>query len=135
MQVATSVAQWIVRLTGVTQVVLGLLFWSGRALTLLPLHMLIGMLFVTALWVLAGLAARAGLSTRWALSAVTWGIVVPIFGMVHPRLLPGPEHWVIRVLHLLIGFVAMAIAAKLAGFIRRRRDPARSTTDGALTAA
>jgi len=135
MQVATSIAQWVVRLTGVAQVVLGLLFWTGRGLTLLPLHMLIGMLFVTALWVLAGLAAWVGLRVRWVLSAVSWGIVVPVFGMMHPRLLPGQDHWIIRMLHLLIGLVAMVIAAKLGGFIRRRRDLARSTAGGALSAA
>jgi uncharacterized membrane protein YczE len=135
MHTATSIAQWVVRLTGVTQLVLGILFWSDRALTLLPLHMLVGMLFVTALWVLAGLAARAGLRTRWVLSAVSWGLVVPTFGMLHPHLLPGPDHWTIRVVHLLIGLVAMVVATKLAAYVHRRRHQAQSTADGALSAA
>jgi hypothetical protein len=126
MQLATSIAQWVIRLTGVTQVTLGLLFWSGRAYNLLPLHMLIGMVFVIALWVLAGLAAWARLGMRWVLLAVGWGILVPLFGIVHPRLLPGPAHWVVRVVHLLIGIAAMVIAGKLAGYVRKRRDVARS---------
>jgi hypothetical protein len=132
---AASVAQWIVRLTGVTQVTLGLLFWSGRAFTLLRLHMIIGMAFVVALWTLAVLAARAGLRTRWVLLAAAWGLVIPVFGMVHPRLLPGPAHWVMRAIHLLIGLAAMFIAAKLAGYIRRRRGTARSPVSNALSAA
>jgi hypothetical protein len=135
MQIATSIAQWVVRLTGVTQVVLGLLFWSGRAYKLLPLHMLVGMLFVTALWVLAGLAGRAGLRLRWVFLAVSWGIVVPMFGIVHPRLLPGPGHWVVRIIHLLIGVAAMVIATALAGYIRRRRALTRSAPADALSAA
>ncbi len=134
MQIATSIAHWVVRLTGVTQVVLGLLFWSGRAYELLPLHMLIGMLFVIGLWVLAGLAGWAGLETRWLLLAVSWGIVIPAFGIVHPRLLPGLGHWVIKVVHLLFGLAAMTMAARLAGYIRRRRDPARLTTADVLSA-
>jgi hypothetical protein len=80
MHLATSITQWIVRLTGITQVILGLLFWSGRAFTLLPLHMLIGMLFVIALWTLAGLAWRARLETWMVLLAVSWGILIPAFG-------------------------------------------------------
>jgi hypothetical protein len=129
MQLATSIAQWVVRLTGVTQVTLGLLFWSGRAYTLLPLHMLIGMVFVIGLWVLAGLAGRSGLRMRWVPLAVSWGIVVPAFGIVHPRLLPGPDHWIVRVIHLLIGVAAMVIAAKLAGYVRRRRGVAQPAAD------
>jgi hypothetical protein len=69
------------------------------------------------------------------LLAVGWGIVVPAFGIVHPRLLPGPAHWVIRALHLLIGVIAMVIAAKLAEFIRRRREMARSSLADVLSAA
>lgn len=120
MYLATSIAQWTIRLTGVTQVVLGLLFWSGRAYTLLPLHMAVGMTFVIALWVLTALAARAGLPMRWALAWVGLGIVIPLFGTIHPRILPGPNHWIIRVIHLLIGLVAMIIAARLASYIRSR---------------
>jgi hypothetical protein len=40
------------------------------------------------------------------------------------RLLPGPAHWVVKLAHLLIGIVAMVVAARLARFIRsnpRRR--------------
>lgn len=124
MKTLTGIAQWVVRLTGPAQVVLGLLFWTDRALTLLPLHMLIGMTFVLALWTLAGLAAWAGL--RWALALLTvaWGLVIPLFGMMQTRLLPGPAHWVVEVIHLLIGLVAMFVAARLARFIRSspRRD-------------
>jgi hypothetical protein len=132
---ATLVAQWVVRLTGITQVVLGLLFWSGRAFALRPLHMAIGMTFVVALWALAALAARAGLGMRWVLLAVAWGLFIPVFGIVHPRLLPGPGHWIVRVIHLLIGLAAMVIAAKLAGYTRKRRNPTRSETPNALAAA
>jgi hypothetical protein len=81
------------------------------------------------------LAARAGLKMRWVLLAIGWGIVVPVFGMIHPRLLPGPAHWVVRVIHLLIGLAAMVIAAKLAGYIQRRRDLTRSTVPSMLSAA
>jgi hypothetical protein len=126
----TNIAQWAVRLTGVTQVVLGLLFWTNRAFGLVTLHMAIGMVFVTGLWVLSGLAARAGLQPLIVAGTVAWGVVVPVFGMLQGRLLPGPMHWVIEGLHLVIGVVAMGLAARLASFIRcrlraRAADPIR----------
>jgi hypothetical protein len=118
MATLTAIAVWVLRLTGITQVGLGLLFWTNRALTLLPLHMAIGMVFVLALWTLSGLAARSGLRWWMVLAAVAWGAVVPAFGMLQTRLLHGPLHWVVEVTHLLIGIVAMVIGARLARFIR-----------------
>jgi hypothetical protein len=135
MHLATSIALWVNRLTGVAQIVLGLLFWSGRAYGLRPLHMLVGMVFVIALWVLAGLARRAGLGMRWVLLAAIWGLVVPAFGIAHPHLLAGSGHWIVRVIHLLIGLIAMFIAARLAGHVRRRLDLVRSAGSDVLSAA
>jgi hypothetical protein len=119
MQTATTVAQWVLRLTGVTQVALGLLFWTGRARALVPAHMAIGLTFVLALWTLAGLGARAGLGRGAALAAL-WGAAVLALGIVQGRLLPGPAHWVVEALHLLVGLAAMAVATWLAARARRR---------------
>jgi hypothetical protein len=115
---AAAGALWVIRITGPTQVVLGVLFWTGRALGLLPIHMLIGLVFVLALWALAALAAVAGLRWTYVLAAVAWGLVVPVFGMLQMRLLPGPGHWIVEVTHLLIGVAAMVVAARLARFVR-----------------
>ena len=131
MLTATTMTQWVVRLTGLTQVVLGLLFWTGRALTLLPFHMLVGVTFVLALWVLAAIAAWTGLRPVLVLLAVSWGLVIPLFGMTHARLLPGSAHWIVQALHLLIGLGAMVIAARLARYVRQH---CRSSVQGQPTA-
>jgi hypothetical protein len=115
-----SVAGWGVRLTGMTQVLLGILFWTGHALPLIGLHMLIGMTFVIALLVLVVVAARSGLRLPLVLLAAGYSLFVPVFGMMHARLLPGPGHWIIQAAHLLVGFGAMLIAARLGGFVRLR---------------
>jgi hypothetical protein len=128
MQSVTSLAHWTVRLTGITQVTLGLLFWTDQAFQLLPLHMFIGMIFVIAIWVLAGIAARAGLRPLLVVLAVGYGVIIPIFGMNQQRLLPGSAHWVIEVLHLLVGIGGMVLAARLARFIRQHRPNAASAS-------
>ncbi len=124
MQIATTTAQWVLRLTGVTQVGLGLLFWNGRALTLVPVHMIVGLLFVLSLWVLAGLAAQARVRPGLVLLAVLWGMGVVGLGIGQGSLLPGPAHWVVKVLHLLVGFAAMVVAARVAAQIRKRHSKA-----------
>jgi hypothetical protein len=132
----TLAAQSIIRITGPIQVVLGLLFWAGVALTLLPLHMAIGMGFVLALVALAVLAALRGLHPVLVLLSLGWGLIVPLFGMVQTRLLPGPMHWVIQAMHLAIGLIAMVVAARLVRFIRsnpRSRTPAGGQTDRGLS--
>jgi hypothetical protein len=121
MLMTAVIAQWIVRITGPTQVVLGILLWIGRGSPgLLLAHMVVGAAFVLALWVLAGTAARAGLHWGYVLAATAWGILVPVFGMMQARLMPGHAHWIVEMVHLKIGIVAMLIAAWLARFILQR---------------
>jgi hypothetical protein len=119
----------LVRLTGVAQVILGLLFWAGLVRNLVPVHMAIGLTFVIAIWALAALAGRAGVGVPRVALAVAWGALVIWFGMVHPRLLPGDLHWIIQVAHLLVGIAAMGMADSLVKAARARSgaaDRARS---------
>jgi hypothetical protein len=60
MQSAVTAVQMAIRVLGVIQIVLGVLFWTGNALGLVDLHILNGIVIVLLLWVMAGLAARAG---------------------------------------------------------------------------
>jgi hypothetical protein len=101
-----------------TQVALGLLFWTHRALALLPLHMAIGATFVLALLTLVGLAGRTGLRPALVSMAAAYGLVILVFGMTQGRLLPGSGHWIVELLHLLIGIGGMILAARLARHVR-----------------
>jgi hypothetical protein len=130
MQRATVVTRWVVRLAGLSQIVLGLMFWSGRALSLIPLHMLIGTVVVVGLWFLMVFASRAGL--RPALVALTflWGLALPVFGITHVGLFPGRWHWVVQLTHLLLGLGALRLAEGLADHVLR--GGGRATTIGDL---
>jgi len=121
MRVATTVAQMLVRITGLIQIVLGVLFWTGNALTLVPIHMLIGSVLVLMLWLLAGLSIKAGVGWGRVVLAIVWGAVVLAFGMTQTQILPGSLHWIIQVLHLLVGLGAMGLAEGLAAQIKRSR--------------
>ncbi len=119
MKTATTVAQMLVRITGLILIVLGVLFWTGSAVALIPIHMLLGFVLVLSLWTLAGLAARVGVQPGLVALAVVWGLIVPIVGMTQTQLLPGNAHWVIQVLHLLLGVGAIGQAEGLAARIKK----------------
>jgi hypothetical protein len=64
--------------------------------------------------------------------AIAWGLVVPILGLSQDGLLPGPAHWVIQVLHLLVGLAAIGLAEALSV---RLVAPARSVQSRQLASA
>jgi hypothetical protein len=115
-------ARWLVRITGLVQIVLGALFWTGNAVTLVSVHILVGLLLVVGLWTLAFFAARAGVQPGFVAVVVLWGLLLPVFGLNQDRLLTGDAHWVIRVLHLLVGLAAIGQGEGLAArMIQPRR--------------
>lgn len=129
MKRATTVIQLLIRLVGLAILVLGVLFWTGNALQFIPVHMLLGLVLVILLWVLAGLAARAGVHPGVVALAIGWGLLVPALGITQSRLLPGSAHWVIQALHLLVGLGAIGQAEGLARRIARAQAPASQPGD------
>jgi len=121
MKTTTTVAQLLVRIAGVIQIVLGLLFWTGNATSLIPIHMLIGSILVLSLWVIAITALVAGFNRGLAAFALVWGVLVVALGMTQGALLSGSLHWIIQVLHLVVGLAAMGIAERLAAGIKGTR--------------
>jgi hypothetical protein len=76
MRTTTTVIQMLIRLAGLIMIALGLLFWTGNALALIPVHMLLGIVLVILLWVQAGIAARSGVGVGMVALACVWGLVV-----------------------------------------------------------
>jgi hypothetical protein len=110
-------AGWLVQLA------LGLAFWTGNLLGLVDLHQLLGILLVLALWTLAALAHRAGVPGGLVAAAGVWGLVVVIVGLTQRELLTGSAHWVIEVVHLLLGIGLVGLAERLATTAKARLAP------------
>ena len=132
MMTATTIAQTTVRAIAPIIIILGLLFWTDTATFLVPVHMLLGIVIVLSLWTLALLAARAGVNLGFVALALVWGLVVPVLGVTQERLLPGSEHWLIQILHLLVGLGAIGQAEGLARGIKARQQPSRDQSAQAL---
>jgi hypothetical protein len=115
------VLRWLIRVCAIVQLTLGSLFWTGNATALIPLHMLTGLVLVLGLWTQAALGARAGLGLGLLGLALGWGAIVVVLGLTQDSLLPGDAHWVVQVLHLLIGLAAVGLAESIAARALRRR--------------
>ena len=120
MNTVIQIASILLRLFGTLAVILGLLFWVGIGLNLIPVHMLLGLLVVLLLWIV-GVGQAFSKSGSWALAlgALALGAIVIMLGLRQSSLLVGPFHWVIQVLHLLLGVFAVGVGQISAGRYRK----------------
>jgi len=119
---AAKIASWVVRLGGLIMIVLGLLFWTGNALTLVQEHMTLGLLVVLALWVLAATAMQKGVGVGLVIGAFVLGLVVIGFGLAQESLMSGATRVVvelIRIVHLLLGLALISFGEILTARLRR----------------
>lgn len=105
-------ALMIVRITGLTQVLLGVLVWMGQADGLIPIHMLIGAIFVIGLWILGYRGVAGGQAVMGAV-VLGWGALVLAFGMLQAQIMPGQNHVMIQLAHVLMGLLGMGLAEML----------------------
>lgn len=121
MRLTFTIAQMLVRVTGVLLLILGLLIWAENAFNLIGIHTLLGLVFVVSLLALAGVSTQMGVSIGLAAGVAVLALVALGLGMAQTSLLPGSSHWVIQVLHLLIGMVAVGSGEAIGGRLRRMR--------------
>ena len=123
-----KIASWVVRLGGLVMIVLGLLFWSGNALTLKNEHEMLGVLVVLALWTLAFVALRKGVNVGLVIGGLLLGVVVIGFGMSQTSLMNGATRAMvetIKVIHLLLGLSLISLGEVFAARIRRLGQSAK----------
>ena len=113
------IAVWIVRIGVLIELVLGTLFWTGNADNLQIVHIVIGILVVLSLWTLGIAQGLQGGSFGLALATFVVGFLLALFGLFQKGWLVGPNHWVIQVIHLLLGLTAIGLGEMIGGRYRR----------------
>lgn len=116
----TNVAQILVRITDAIQVILGIIIWFGVADAFIPVHILSGVVLVVCFWILAIMAVRAGANLGFVVFALVWGLLAAVLGLIHEGLIPGQAHWIIQVIHLLVGLAVLGIAERLGRQIKHK---------------
>jgi hypothetical protein len=114
------IASVVLSLCGSLALLLGLLLWSNMAPNLIQMHMLLGFLAVGALWVI-GVAQAFAKGGSWIVAALALivGVAMISLGMTQSSLMVGEFHWVIQVLHLLLGLLVIGIGHMGAARYRR----------------
>ncbi len=113
MNTTARILNLLIRITGGATALLGLLFWVAHLPAVIPVHIVLGVTLTLALFALAIVAARGGAPVPLVTIAIVWALGVPALGMSQVRLLPGSLHWIIRVVHVLVGFVAIRLGGML----------------------
>jgi len=113
-----TAAQIVVRVTFVIQIVLGIGLWTGRFDQVRPVHIASGILLILGLWVLAAIGARSAVPIGLVVVAFFWGAFVIVFGLTQERIFPDTGHWVVQVVHLLVGIAAIGQAEAIAARIK-----------------
>ena len=105
----------VLRLSALLALILGILFWTSNAGSWTFVHMGLGLLVTLSLWVLGASQAFTERG-NWGLAAGAFvlGAILPIFGMMQEALLPGAMHWIIQVIHLLLGLSALGLGEEIA---------------------
>src|SRR5262245_45925159 len=104
------IASVVLSFAGLLALILGLLIWTASASNLIQMHMLLGLLAVGALWVIGiGQAFSQGGSWPIAISALIAGAIMIILGWNQSALMVGSLHWVIQIVHLVLGLLVIGL--------------------------
>jgi hypothetical protein len=116
----------IVRIGVLVELALGILFWTGNADSFQIVHIIIGILVVLSLWTLGIAQGLQGGSFGLALATFVVGFLLALVGLFQARWLIGSNHWIIQIIHLLLGLSAIGLAEMISG--RYRRMTAKKAT-------
>ncbi len=107
----------ILRVCWVIAILLGITFWLNLPDDMLiPVHIALGIVIVLMLWILGLVSATTkGGSIGLGVGAIVWGLLVLILGLTQARILVNPSvHWIVQILHLLLGIGAISIGQLIA---------------------
>jgi len=89
---------------------------------------------VLALWAIAAAAFVKQTRRSFALFVFLWGPALAAFGAMQSRVLIGPSHWVIRLVHLIMGAIAVGTGMALAKSLLPAPSAAPTSTLGRAAA-
>ena len=115
------IAIMVLRITVLFNLITGIIFWTGNADPLQIVHIISGILAVLSLWTLGILQGLRGGSFGLALATFLVGFLLVLVGLFQKSWLPEPNanHWIIQVIHLILGLAAIGLGERVAGLYRR----------------
>ncbi len=111
--VAVRIAAMVLRIIFIINLILGILFFTGHADNLVLLHMILGILFVAALWFLGAAQALRGGPIGVMAGTFVVGLLLAIIGFVQDDTL-----W-LKIVHILLALAAIGLGEMSAARYRR----------------
>ena len=111
----------VLRVSALLALILGITFWFNNSDSIVPFHMLLGIIVTLSLWIL-GFAIGMTRGGNWGLAAGAFvlGLIMIALGLTQAGILPhSPLHWIIQVVHLLLGLSAIGLGEVIGGRYRR----------------
>lgn len=128
---SAKLLDYVVRVAGVGALALGLAIWSGAASSLLPFHVAMGAIVSTGLFVLAVIAAVRGATRALSAVSILWALGTVALGVGQTTIFQGDQHTLVRIAHLLVGVVVVALAAAVTRSLTRSRKAMDALSRGA----
>jgi len=117
--VVVTVSKWVLRVSAILALILGIIIWANDSLagSLVNIHLPLGILVTLSLIVL-GIMYGTAKGGNWGIAAlaIVWGLLV--FALGASQLAAEPS-LVVKILHLLIGLIAIGIGEMVAGRYKR----------------
>ncbi len=125
---ALTILVMILRVVVLLALILGIVLWTGNADNLKPVHMILGILTVLTLWAIGLVQGfQKGGSFPLALATFVVGLIVAIVGLYQEQWLVGSAHWVIQVIHLLLGLTVIGLGEMIVARSKRRLKATMTT--------
>jgi hypothetical protein len=114
------IAIMVLRVAVLFNLITGIIFWTGNADPLQIVHIIVGIIAVLSLWTLGIVQGLRGGSFGLALGTFVVGFLLVLVGLFQKNWLTDPaNHWIIQVIHLILGLAAIGLGERVAGLYRR----------------
>ena len=121
------IALMVLRVTVLVNLITGIIFWTGNADSLQLLHIILGLLAVISLFTIGIVQGLRGGSFGLALATFAVGFLLALVGLFQKNWLPdNASHWVIHVIHLILGLTAIGLGEMIGGRYRRMTARAKA---------
>ena len=116
---AVRISLMVLRVAVLFNLVTGIIFWTGNADPLQIVHIVVGIIAVLALWTLGIMQGLRGGNYGLVAAAIVVGLLLVFIGLFQKGWLTGSNHWIIQVIHLLLGIAAIGLGEMIGGRSRR----------------
>jgi hypothetical protein len=113
MALSTVILRWVIRLAFLAGLLLGIVLWLGHGYSLLRLHMWLGFIVAFALLGIVILNLLARVKPALPVISLLWAVALPVIGIAQLHMMPGADHWIIQVIHLVLGLGAIGLGEAL----------------------